>query len=53
MLENLVSGTLLMGPDSLPRVVSAGSVVHGAAAMVTVTPGPRSGAEPFTVWWQG
>ena len=50
LVENLVAGTLLMGPESRPRVVSAGSVVHGTATnMFTLQPGPKSGAEPFTV----
>ena len=46
-----MDGTLLMGPDSWPRIVAADSIVHGvaAAAMSTVTPGRQSGAEPFTV----
>ena len=50
LVENLVAGTLLMGPDSHPRVMSAGSLVHGVATnLFTVTPGRQSGAEPFTV----
>ena len=49
LVENLAAGALLMGPGSPPRVVSAGSVVHGVATMLTVVPGAKSGALPFTV----
>ena len=49
LVQHLVGGEMLMGPDSRPRVVTAGSVIHGVARMFTLRPGPNSGADPFTV----